>query len=178
VVDVLMGDAMFSGWGIRTLSAEHPAFNPYAYHTGSVWPHDNGLIALGLRRYGFTEEAGRLAGAMGEAANFFAMRQVPELFAGIARRDSEFPVQCLGANVPQAWAAGSAFSFMQALLGLEPDAVHGVLRVAPALPDWLPDVVLRDLRLGAERFDLRFWREGAASRVEVLRGRAEGVVQV
>jgi glycogen debranching enzyme len=178
VVDVLMGDAMFSGWGIRTLSAEHPAFNPYAYHTGSVWPHDNGLIALGLRRYGFIEEAGRLAGAMGEAANFFALRQVPELFAGIARRESEFPVQCLGANVPQAWAAGSTFSFMQALLGLEPDAPHRVLRVDPALPDWLPEVVLRGLRLGAERFDLRFWRDGAASRVEVLSGRAEGVVQV
>lgn len=177
VVDVLMGEAMFSGWGIRTLSAEHPAFNPYGYHTGSVWPHDNGLIAQGLRRYGFIEEAGRLAGAMGEAANFFAMRQVPELFAGIPRSGSEFPVQCLGANVPQAWAAGSAFSFMQALLGLEPDAPHGLLHVAPALPDWLPEVVLRDVHLGAETFDLRFWREGEASRVEVLRGRAEAVVQ-
>jgi glycogen debranching enzyme len=177
VVDVLMGEAMFSGWGIRTLSAEHPAFNPYSYHNGSVWPHDNGLIALGLRRYGFTAEIGRLAEAMGEAANFFAMRQVPELFAGIKRSESGFPVQCLGANVPQAWAAGSAFSFMQALLGLEPDAPQGVLHVAPALPDWLPEVVLRDLRLGAESFDLRFWRDGAASRVEVLQGRAEAVVQ-
>ncbi len=177
VVDVLMGKAMFSGWGIRTLSAEHPAFNPYAYHNGSVWPHDNGLIAQGLRRYGFKAELGRLAGAMGEAANFFAMRQVPELFAGIPRTESEFPVQCLGANVPQAWAAGSAFSFIQALLGLEPDAAHGVLYVAPALPDWLREVVLRDLRLGAERFDLRFWRDGVANRVEVLHGRAEAVVQ-
>jgi glycogen debranching enzyme len=177
VADVLMGEAMFSGWGIRTLSAEHPAFNPYSYHNGSVWPHDNGLIALGLRRYGFTAEIGRLAEAMGEAANFFAMRQVPELFAGIKRSESGFPVQCLGANVPQAWAAGSAFSFMQALLGLEPDAPQGVLHVAPALPDWLPEVVLRDLRLGAESFDLRFWRDGAASRVEVLQGRAEAVVQ-
>jgi glycogen debranching enzyme len=177
VVDVLMGRAMFSGWGIRTLSAEHPAFNPYGYHTGSVWPHDNGLIALGLRRYGFTAEVARLAGAMGEAAHFFALRQVPELFAGIPRSESEFPVQCLGANVPQAWAAGSAFSFMQALLGLEPDAPRGVLYVAPALPGWLPEVTLRDLRLGAESFDLRFWRDGAVSRVEELRGRAEAVVQ-
>ena len=176
VVDVLMSEAMFSGWGIRTLSAEHPAYNPYAYHNGSVWPHDNGLIAQGLRRYGFTEELGRLAGAMGDAASFFALHQVPELFAGIPRHESAFPVQCLGANVPQAWAAGSTFSFMQALLGLRPDAPRGVLHVAPALPDWLPEVTLRDLRLGQEIFDLRFWRDGAASRVEVLRGQAEAVV--
>lgn len=171
VVDVLMGEAMFSGWGIRTLSAEHPAFNPYAYHNGSVWPHDNGLIALGLARYGFAAELGRLAGAVSEAASYFALHQVPELYAGIRRGDSDFPVQCLGANVPQAWAAGSAFSFMQAMLGLRPDGANGVLEVAPALPDWLPEVTLRGLAVGAETFDLRF----RGTEVEVLGGAKDKV---
>lgn len=171
VAEVLMGEAMFTGWGIRTLSGEHVGFNPYSYHNGSVWPHDNGLIAQGLARYGFTEEVGRLAAAVSEAASYFALHQVPELYAGIPRDDSDFPVQCLGANVPQAWAAGSAFSFMQALLGLRPDAARGVLEVAPALPDWLPEVTLRGLRMGDEVFDLRFH----GREVKVLRGPAEKV---
>ncbi|MBN8888811.1 MAG: amylo-alpha-1,6-glucosidase [Rhodospirillales bacterium 70-18] len=175
VVEVLMGDAMFSGWGIRTLSADHVAFNPYSYHNGSVWPHDNGLIAQGLRRYGFTAELSRLAGALGDASSYFAMHQVPELFAGIARDGTGFPVQCPGANVPQAWAAGSAFSFLQAILGLRPDAPNGLLHLAPALPGWLPDITLRDLCLGAQVFDLHVRREGTECRVEVLRGPPDAV---
>ncbi len=121
-----------------------------------MWPHDNGLIAEGFKRYGFAAEAARVARAISSAASYFALHQVPELFAGISREDSDFPVQCLGANVPQAWAAGSAFSFMQALLGMEPDAPNGKLRVDPALPLWVPDVTLRDLEVGGQMFDLLF----------------------
>lgn len=117
VVERLMAEDMFSGWGIRTLSARHPGFNPFSYHNGSVWPHDNGFAALGFARYGFDAEARRLAGAITAAAGFFAGRQLPELFAGLVRAQGGFPVQCLGANVPQAWAAGSAFALAGATMG-------------------------------------------------------------
>jgi glycogen debranching enzyme len=176
VVERLMAPDMFSGWGIRTLSANHPLFNPLAYHNGSVWPHDNGLIAQGFSRYGFHAEAARVARAVSGAASYFALHQIPELYAGLPREVAPFPVQVPGANVPQAWAAGSAFSFLQALLGIEADAPNGILRLAPALPAWLPNLTLRDLRLGAQTFDLRFARDGEATRVDVLRGDAGAVV--
>ena len=176
VVERLLAPDMFSGWGIRTLSSAHAAYNPYSYQNGSVWPHDNGLIAQGMRRYGFGPEAARVARAVSGAAAFFALHQVPELYAGLPREAAPFPVQVLGANVPQAWAAGSAFSFLTALLGLAPDAPAGVLHVDPALPHWLPDVTLRELRVGAHSFDLHFRREGDGTAVEVLRGDAAAVV--
>jgi glycogen debranching enzyme len=178
VVERLLAPDMFSGWGIRTLSATHPAFNPYSYQNGSVWPHDNGLIALGMKRYGFAEAAARVARAVSGAAAFFALHQVPELYAGLPREVAPFPVQVLGANVPQAWAAGSAFSFLSALLGLDADAPRGVLRLDPALPPWLPDVTLRDLRLGDQQFDLHFRRVGEATEVEVLKGDPAAIVRV
>jgi glycogen debranching enzyme len=170
VVERLMAPDMFSGWGIRTLSESHPGFNPYAYHNGSVWPHDNGLIAQGMKRYGFAAEAARVARAVSGAASFFAQHQVPELYAGLAREVAPFAVQVLGANVPQAWAAGSAFSFLQALLGMDPDAPNGVLRLDPTLPAWLPELTLRELRLGGDSFDLHFRRAGERTVTEVLEG--------
>ena len=108
VVKRLMGKDMWSGWGIRTLSADHPAFNPYNYQTGAVWPHDNSLIALGMRRYGFAAEAAAVARDISRAASHFLLNQLPELYGGLQRDATSFPVQYLGANVPQAWAAGSA----------------------------------------------------------------------
>jgi glycogen debranching enzyme len=176
VVARLMAPDMFSGWGVRTLSADHPLYSPIAYHNGSVWPHDNGLISQGFARYGFHAEAAILARAVSGAASQFALHQIPELYAGLASAETPFPVQVPGANVPQAWAAGSAFSFVTALLGIEPDAPNGKLHLTPALPPWLPDVTLRGLRVGAETFDLRFWRDGEATRVEVLAGDAASVV--
>ena len=111
VVRRLMAPDMWSGWGISTLSADHPAYNPYSYQNGSVWPHDNGIIALGFRRYGFAEEAARVARDVSGAGGYFMQHQMPELYAGLERGPTNFPVQYLGANVPQAWAAGSAFAF-------------------------------------------------------------------
>ena len=163
---------MWSGWGIRTLSADHPRYNPMSYQNGSVWPHDNGIIAIGFKQYGFTEEAARIARAVTDAGSYFALYQMPELYAGIQREDANFPVQYPDANVPQAWAAGSVFSLLQALLDFEPDAPQSKLYVDPVLPEWLPDLRLIDLRLGKEIFDLRFWREDGQTRFEVLKGNA------
>jgi glycogen debranching enzyme len=177
VVKRLMRKDMWSGWGIRTLSADHRSFNPYNYQTGAVWPHDNSLIALGMRRYGFATEAAEVARQISGAASHFLLNQLPELYAGLQREPASFPVQYLGANVPQAWAAGTPFMLLQAMLGLQQDAPRGKLHVDPALPDWLPDVTLTDLRLGRHRFNIRFWREGKDTVFKVLSGRADAVVR-
>jgi glycogen debranching enzyme len=175
VVKRLMQKDMWSGWGIRTLSSDHPSFNPYNYQTGAVWPHDNSLIALGMRRYGFDAEAAALARDISGAASHFLLNQLPELYAGLQRDPTGFPVQYLGANVPQAWAAGTPFVLLQAMLGIQQDAPGGKLYVDPALPAWLPDVKLIDLRLGRRRFDIRFWRDGKETLFEVLKGKRSAV---
>jgi glycogen debranching enzyme len=175
VVKRLMRKDMWSGWGIRTLSSDHPSFNPYNYQTGAVWPHDNSLIALGMRRYGFAAEAAAVARDISGAASHFLLNQLPELYAGLQRDPTSFPVQYLGANVPQAWAAGAPFMLLQAMLGLQQDAPRGKLYVDPALPDWLPDVTLTDLRLGRRRFDIRFRRDGKSTIFKVLKGNSDAV---
>jgi glycogen debranching enzyme len=172
VVQRLMQPDMWSGWGIRTLSSAHPAYNPYSYQNGSVWPHDNGIISLGFRRYGYAEEAGRIARDVSGAGGYFVQDEMPELYAGLQRTPTNFPVQYLGANVPQAWAAGATFAFLKAMLGLQPDAPNERLYVDPLLPDWLPDVHLKGLRVGKQNFDLRVWREGEDTRWKVMRGDA------
>jgi glycogen debranching enzyme len=177
VVARLMAPDMNSGWGIRTLSAEHKGFNPYSYQNGSVWPHDNSLIALGFKRYGFAREVGQIARDISGAASHFLLNQLPELYAGVQRGESDFPVQYLGANVPQAWAAGSAFALLQAILGIRLNAPQGMITVDPALPGWLPDIILFDLRLGKRSFDIRFWRDDEVTRYEVLRGPTHMVEQ-
>ena len=168
---------MWSGWGIRTLSAKHPSYNPYSYQNGSVWPHDNGIIAQGFKRYGYADQANAIARDVVGAASFFVQNQLPELYAGIQRDNSNFPVQYLGANVPQAWAAGSIFSLVQAMIGFQPDAPNGQLVLDPTLPDWLPELTLRDLRVGREVFDIRFTRGDSETSYEVLRGDPAAVVR-
>ena len=175
VVRRLMAPDMWSGWGIRTLSALHPAFNPYNYQTGSVWPHDNAIIALGFKRYGFGAEAARIARDISGAASHFLFNQLPELYTALDRDETNFPVQYLGANIPQAWAAGSVFALMQAMLGFRPDAPRGKLHVDPLLPEWLPDLTIFDLHVGKQRFDIRFWRDSGQTQFEVLQGDPKAV---
>jgi glycogen debranching enzyme len=175
VVSRLMAPDMWSGWGIRTLSSQHPAFNPYNYQTGSVWPHDNGIIALGFKRYGFGAEAARIARDISEAGSHFLMNSLPELYTVTERGETAFPVQYIGANVPQAWAAGAVFHLMQAMLGFSADASNGKLYLDPALPAWLPDITLIDLSAARQQFDIRFWRENDETKFEVLRGDAKAV---
>ncbi len=176
VVRRLMAPDMWSGWGIRTLSSQHRSYNPFLYQLGAVWPHDNGLIALGFKRYGFANETGMVAQALTDAANNFVSSRMPELFAGTERKPRTFPVQYLGANIPQAWAAGSIFHLVTALLGIRADAPNGRLYLDPSLPEWLPDVRLRKLTVGTARLDLRCWREGEGTRWEATV--LEGHVQV
>jgi glycogen debranching enzyme len=168
VVRRFFEDDLWTGWGIRTLSARNPAFNPYSYHNGSVWPHDNGIIALGFKRYGFGDEASRVAHDIFGAASFFNRYRLPELYAGLSKGDTAFPVQYLGANVPQAWAAGSVFHLLRAILGLSADASHRLLCVDPTLPRWLPELSVGGLVVGNTRLTLRFWREGERSRWDVI----------
>ena len=177
VVSRLVQPDMWSGWGIRTLSADHPSFNPYSYQNGSVWPHDNGLIALGFKRYGYAEQANAIARDILGAARFVMLNQLPELYAGVQRDSSGFPVQYLGANVPQAWAAGSVFSLVQAMIGFQPDAPNGRVLIDPALPEWMPELTLRDLRIGQHVFDLRFRRRDDETSYEVLKGDESRVVR-
>jgi glycogen debranching enzyme len=170
VVQRLMAPDMWTGWGIRTLSSLNPAFNPYNYQTGSVWPHDNAIIALGFKFYGFGAEAALIAHDISKAASHFLLNQLPELYTAFERDATTFPVQYIGANVPQAWAAGSAFMLVQALLGFLPDAPRNRLYIDPWLPAWLPDLTVRDLRIGQNKFAIRFWREGEETAFEVIDG--------
>ncbi|MGI9168945.1 MAG: amylo-alpha-1,6-glucosidase [Caulobacteraceae bacterium] len=170
VVRRLMKPDMWSGWGIRTLSTKNPSFNPNSYQNGAVWPHDNALIALGMRRYGFVREAAQIARDVSGAAGFFMLHQMPELYSGLKRDPTNFPVQYLGANVPQAWAAGACFTFLQMIVGFAPDAPNGKLWIDPALPDWLADLRIMNLRVGKETFDLHLWREGEETRWDVEKG--------
>ncbi|MFN8622099.1 MAG: glycogen debranching N-terminal domain-containing protein [Chloroflexota bacterium] len=163
----LLRDDCWSGWGIRTLSAEHPAYNPFSYHTGTVWPHDNAMIAGGFRRYGLAAAAAQVAHGIFDAASQFMANRLPELWAGLPRDEGAFPVQYLGANVPQAWAAASVVRLVAVLLGLhaQSDARGSRLYVDPALPDWLPELTLTRLRAGRGSIDLH----ARGTTVEVLR---------
>jgi glycogen debranching enzyme len=128
----LVGTALFSGWGVRTMAEGEGGYNPIRYHNGTVWPHDNSLIAHGLQRYGFREEASKVALATLEAATFFRYR-LPEVFAGYRRARTSFPVEYPTASSPQAWATGTPLLLLRVLLGLEPDGDE--LRSDPQLPD-------------------------------------------
>jgi glycogen debranching enzyme len=130
---------------------------------------------MGMRRYGFGPEAASVARDVSRAASHFLLNQLPELYGGLQRDPTNFPVQYLGANVPQAWAAATPFMLLQALLGLQQDAPRGKLYVDPALPNWLPDITLTDLRLGRRRFDIRFWRDGDDTAFKVLKGNPDAV---
>jgi glycogen debranching enzyme len=157
VVRRLLADDMWSGWGIRTLSADHPGYNPFSYHTGSVWPHDNGLIAGGFARYGYRKEAARVARGIFDAAERFQANRVPELFSGLRRGVGGFPVQYLGANVPQAWAAGAIIRLIAILAGIHgrTDGDGSRIYVDPDLPDWLPSLTISNLRAGRGSMTLR-----------------------
>jgi glycogen debranching enzyme len=158
----LCSEELFSGWGVRTMSTSDAGFNPIAYHNGTVWPHDNALIVAGLARYGFREEAARLAQAMLEAAVHFRGR-LPEAFAGYARTATDVPVRFPTAASPQAWASAAPVELLRELLGLHPS--DGTLGVDPFVPDRFGDVAWEGVPAFGGRFDVRAaGRSGRAER--------------
>ena len=161
VITQLTGDGLFSGWGVRTLSEEERTYNPMSYHRGSVWPHDNSLIAFGMARYGYKQEASAIFSALFETSLHFREYRLPELFCGNQRHHRDEPVQYPVSCSPQAWASGAPILILTALLGLEPDASNGELRIVnPRLPEFLTFLEVRDLRIGQSRIDLDFLRQG------------------
>jgi glycogen debranching enzyme len=145
----LVGDELFSGWGIRTLASSMPAYNPVSYHNGSVWPHDNALCAAGLARYGFLEEAHRVIGAQLEVAGAFGSR-LPELFAGFDHRQLQRPATYPTSCSPQAWAAAAPLLWLRTLLRLEPRATEGVVALGPALPAWIDHLHVDGITVAGE----------------------------
>lgn len=166
VVQALMSDDMFSGYGVRTLSAAETAYHPLSYHRGSVWPHDNSLIAMGLARAGQGAAAARIAAGLFTAAAFDRERRLPELFGGFPA-DVEGPVWYPVACIPQAWAAAAPFLLLQAVLGLEVDALRGHIALAPTLPEGINRVTVDNLAVGRRRLRIEVARTGNADEVDV-----------
>jgi glycogen debranching enzyme len=151
---------LFSGWGIRTLSTGHPAFNPFGYHIGSVWPASNSMIGFGLKRYGFNAQLHRLAKGIFDTTRIFDLDRFPEVFGGQARdRRHPHPGIYPQACSPQAWSAGAIALLVQSMLGLLPVAPRQTLIVDPDLPEWLPELSLTNIRIGNARLGLRFRRD-------------------
>jgi glycogen debranching enzyme len=173
----LMRPHFFTGWGIRTVARGEARYNPMSYHDGSIWPHDNALIALGLARYDLKHPVERVFKALFDAAAYMDLRRLPELFCGFQREKQRGPTLYPVACAPQAWASATPFTLLEAALGLEFDAQRGEIRLRnPRLPAFLNEVILRELQLGSSSVDLRVRRHGDDVSLEVLRRR--GQIQV
>jgi glycogen debranching enzyme len=176
-IDRLMAKDMFSGWGVRTLSEKARAYNPIGYHLGTVWPHDNSILAAGFRRYGRDQEALRIFHGLFDAAFHFHGHLLPEVFCGFGRQDYEIPVNYPVACHPQAWAAGSLPFLLTTLLGLEPDGFGKRLQIVrPLLPQGLDRLEIKGLKVNRASVDLAFEREKTGVHVGVTR--LEGDLEV
>jgi glycogen debranching enzyme len=179
VAQQLFGRDFFSGWGIRTLGAREKRFNPTSYHNGSVWPHDNALIALGLAQYGHSAEAQTLCSALFDAAAHMHLRRLPELFCGFDRKRGKSPTLYPVACAPQAWAACTPFALLQACLGLEIDAASStVILRRPCLPPFLDWLRVRELRVGSSSLDLMIRRHDSSVAVNLTRREGDAEVEV
>ena len=178
VVAALMDSTSFSGWGVRTLASSQARYNPMSYHNGSVWPHDNALIAAGLVRYGFRHEAARIFEGLFAASTYIDLRRLPELFCGFPRQRTQGPTFYPVACAPQAWAAAAPLSIIQSCLGLsfDPVALHVTFN-QPVLADFLDEVILRHLGVGNGSVDLALRRSGSHVMVDVLDRQGEVRIQ-
>jgi glycogen debranching enzyme len=173
----LMRPHFFTGWGIRTIALGEARYNPMSYHNGSIWPHDNALIALGLARYGLKHSVEHVFKGLFDAATYMDLRRLPELFCGFRREKNRGPTLYPVACAPQAWASATPFTLLEAALGLEFDIARSEIRLRnPRLPAFLDEVILRDLQLGPSSVDLRIRRHGDDVSMEILRRR--GQIQV
>ncbi|MDP9348112.1 MAG: amylo-alpha-1,6-glucosidase, partial [Gemmatimonadota bacterium] len=166
-----------SGWGLRTLSTENPSYNPISYHLGSVWAVENGTILFGLRRFGFDDRAIELARSLYDLAQLWPGGRIPECVGGYARREFVHPGAYPRANTPQAWNQSMYAILIQTLLGVRPVASLDLLAVHPVLPAWLPEITLKNLRVGGATVTMRFWRDpDGDSSYEVLE--QEGTLRI
>ncbi|HET8823758.1 MAG TPA: amylo-alpha-1,6-glucosidase, partial [Terriglobales bacterium] len=169
LAQTLFSEDFYSGWGIRTLATGESRYNPLSYHNGSVWPHDNAMIAAGLARYGFKNLAGKILLALMDVSSNLELHRLPELFCGLERREGEGPTLYPVACAPQAWAAAAPFMLIQSCLGLTVQGAHNrVVFTRPALPEGIPHLSIRGLRVGEASVDLLFEREYETVRVQVL----------
>jgi glycogen debranching enzyme len=172
VVEQLLDDAMFSGWGMRTVAAGQSRYNPMSYHDGSIWPHDNAISALGMARYGHVGAAGTVMQGLFDASRHFELARMPELFCGFTRRPGEGPTHYPVACSPQSWAAGAVFMLLQACMGLEIDALESTVRISNArLPAFLDHLELENLVVGDALLSLRVQRQGDGVEVDILERR-------
>ncbi|HEV2853426.1 MAG TPA: amylo-alpha-1,6-glucosidase [Thermoanaerobaculia bacterium] len=179
VAHTLLNESFFSGWGIRTLEANEVRYNPMSYHNGSVWPHDNAIIAAGMARYGRKDGASKVLSGLFDASLHFDLHRMPELFCGFRQRSHEGPTLYPVACAPQAWAAGSVFLLLQACLGLDIEAPKNRICLnGPELPAGLRNLTLRNLRVGGAKVDLVFQRyeKDVATHLENREGDVEVVV--
>ncbi len=170
----LLEPDMFSGWGIRTVGTSAARYNPMSYHNGSIWPHDNGLIAMGLARYGQKEAVLKVFRGLFEAAGYIELRRLPELFCGFGRKQRQGPIGYPVACSPQAWASATPLALVQASLGLTLDHDQREVRFdLPALPDFLDRLYLKNIQLGASSADIRLTRHGIDAAITVLERRGD-----
>ena len=170
VTNTLMHERMFTGWGVRTIASDEVRYNPMSYHNGSVWPHDNALIAYGLDRNRQKHACQRLLNGMFAASKFVDLQRMPELFCGFQAREGYGPTLYPVACAPQSWAAGAVFLLLQSCLGLHIRAPNREVRfVYPALPESLSQIELRNLRIGDATVDLLLNRHGDDVGINVLR---------
>jgi glycogen debranching enzyme len=180
VAERLRAADMFNGWGIRTLSSLSPAYNPMGYHTGSVWPHDNSMIGMGLRSLGLIDQSLELFQGLFNMTSQQPYQRPPELFCGYEMNGDNAPVQYPVACTPQAWATGSIFQLLQMMVNLVPDAQNNCLRIIdPALPESINNLSFHNLRVGGTILDLEFERIGSttACRVAKKRGNLRVVIE-
>lgn len=176
--EVILGDDMFSGWGVRTLAKRQTPYNPISYHNGTVWPHDNALISVGFAYYGLKDAAARIFSALYDAGLHFKNYRLPELFCGMARREADYPILYPVACNPQAWASGAYFHMLQGLLGFRPNADERKLRIHdPYLPHWLERIDLHDMQVADASVSLRFSRHAGRSSAHLL-GMSNGTLNV
>jgi len=174
VAHSLLSKEFFAGWGIRTVASGEARYNPISYHNGSVWPHDNALIAAGLSRYGFKDMAGEILSGLLAVSTFVDLNRLPELFCGLDRRARQGPTLYPVACAPQAWAAGAVFLLLQSCLGLSLDAEKKQIRLdGPYLPEPIPELWIRDLRVGDACVDLFLERRNNLVRLQILDKRGE-----
>lgn len=167
VKDRLFKEDIYSGWGIRTMSMLNKGYNPISYHNGSVWPHDNSIIAAGLRLYGFYHEAAEICQNMLEASSFFNNFRLPELFCGFEKGDYVFPVEYPTSSSPQAWASGSISLFLTTILGLKPRLSENKVFLKPYLPANMKNLFLRNLKIGPNILDIETSRIGEETDISV-----------